>query len=331
MAVHYRARPETDPGSHFARSFIGLAFFTPRSETALPLSGTGAVPFRRTRKDVDTLGVEDPRITRLGDVFYMVYCGVAHDPRNICERALCMARSPDLLHWEKLGPIPGDINQHNNKDGVLFPEPVDGQVLPAAPSVWQRHCPSENGIRLAASRALEGPYSDCGEVLHAYPNPRMQRLLGGGRVGADPDGRRALRAASTTPATCSTRTTANTTWTRRSLISTGWIPAQPASAVTGRIEHLMTPETPAELRSHSALQVGNVLFACGSYEYRGRVYIIYGGADTYTLAARVNRQSLFTALEQAGLENPFVWASRSRTWIAFEETARQGGWRIYRI
>ncbi|HMN63346.1 MAG TPA: hypothetical protein PJ988_23460, partial [Anaerolinea sp.] len=29
VAVHYRARPEVDPGSAFARSFIGLTLFTP--------------------------------------------------------------------------------------------------------------------------------------------------------------------------------------------------------------------------------------------------------------------------------------------------------------
>jgi predicted GH43/DUF377 family glycosyl hydrolase len=82
-------------------------------------------------------------------------------------------------------------------------------------------------------------------------------------------------------------------------------PQQPASIVSARIEHVMVPETPAELHSHSALMVGNVLFACGSYEYKGDIYIIYGGADTYTLAARVNKQVLFNALNQAGLENPF--------------------------
>src|SRR2546421_3246156 len=29
VAIHYRARPEEDPGHIFARSFIGLAVFTP--------------------------------------------------------------------------------------------------------------------------------------------------------------------------------------------------------------------------------------------------------------------------------------------------------------
>lgn len=76
--------------------------------------------------------------------------------------------------------------------------------------------------------------------------------------------------------------------------------------VTARLEHLMRPETPAELHSHSRLQVANVLFACGSYELDGEITVIYGGADTYTLAARVNKAALLNALEKSGTENPFI-------------------------
>ena len=36
VAIHYRARPETDPGVPFVRSFIGLALFTP-DFVALPV------------------------------------------------------------------------------------------------------------------------------------------------------------------------------------------------------------------------------------------------------------------------------------------------------
>jgi predicted GH43/DUF377 family glycosyl hydrolase len=79
----------------------------------------------------------------------------------------------------------------------------------------------------------------------------------------------------------------------------------PGSVVRGRIEHLMVPETPEELRSESSLQVQNVLFACGSYEYKEDLYIIYGGADTYLLAARIKTAALWRALEEADCANPF--------------------------
>ena len=99
----------------------------------------------------------------------------------------------------------------------------------------------------------------------------------------------------------------NRLWTADVSSATGRLsPECPFAVVTARLEPLMVPETEAELRSRSALQVANVLFACGSYEYRGDIYIIYGGADTYTLAARVNKAALWDALERADLSNPFV-------------------------
>ena len=76
--------------------------------------------------------------------------------------------------------------------------------------------------------------------------------------------------------------------------------------MTARLEHLMVPETPSELRSHSRMQVANVLFTCGSYEIGDSIRIIYGGADTYTLAAEVNRAELLAALAESGMDNPFL-------------------------
>jgi predicted GH43/DUF377 family glycosyl hydrolase len=305
VAIHYRARPENDPGSNFARSFIGLALFTPRLE-----------PLYRYQEPVifpdpdplgwDALGVEDPRVTRLGDEFYMVYCGVASDPVATWRARLCLARSADLLHWQKLGPIQGEINDVNNKDGVLFPGPINERYyLLHRPFAGDRPI-TEMTIHLAYAASPTGAYQDCGEILRASLNPRMKAswvgagsvpfsMVGGSRYAViyhtgnylnDADREYDLDAA-LFDFSC-------------------WDPARPASLVTARIEHLMVPQTPAELRSRSTLQVGNVLFACGSYEYEEDIYIIYGGADTYTLAARVNRQALFFALENGSLDNPFI-------------------------
>jgi predicted GH43/DUF377 family glycosyl hydrolase len=86
----------------------------------------------------------------------------------------------------------------------------------------------------------------------------------------------------------------------------GWDGVKPETLVRARIEPLMAPETPAELRSRSPLQVGNVLFACGSYVFEDWLYLIYGGADTYTLAARVRMDTLLQALRAGDVNNPFT-------------------------
>ncbi len=303
VVVHYRARPETEPGSNFVRSFIGLAVFTPAFKL-LYRSPEPVLAPDAAANGIDPLGVEDPRITRFSDAFYMVYCGVTPDPLNVWHASLCLARSTDLIHWEKLGPLAGDINRTNNKDGILFPHPIGGKYYLLHRPFWNGLPLDDFAIHLAVSDSLNGDWQDCGEVLHSFHNPqRRQSWVGGGSV---PIPMGAGRYAEI----YHTGNFINEVDREYDLDAAVFDfnalnPQRPASIVTARLEHLMIPETPAELRSHSALMVGNVLFACGSYEYQHDIYIIYGGADTYTLAARVNKLAFFEALEHANLDNPF--------------------------
>jgi predicted GH43/DUF377 family glycosyl hydrolase len=309
VAIHYRARPERDPGSTFGRSFVGLAVFTPELELLYRYQEPVLCPSPDPQA-FDALGVEDPRITRLGDTFYMVYCGVAPDPDHTWRAALCLATSSDLLRWEKRGPLPGDLNGTNNKDGVLFPEPVNGRYYLLHRPFWAGLPMPEYAIRVAVSVSPLGPWRDCGEVLRAFANPgHRASWVGAGSVPIRMD-RNRYAVIYHTGNYRSQRARENEPEREYDLNAAvfdfdAFDPRRPASVVTGRLEHLMVPETPAELRSGSAHMVANVLFACGSYEYQGRIYIVYGGADTYTLAARVDRQALFAALDQADLANPF--------------------------
>lgn len=297
VAVHYRARPEHDPGSAFARSFIGLAVFTPdlqlldrRAEPVIsPEAGQG----------FDTCGVEDPRITRLGDTFYMVYCGVAYAPDGWNPVRLCLATSDDLVHWRKHGPLIGDPAEDDNKDGVLFPETIDGRYYLLHRPMGSHLPQSELTIHLAVADAPAGPWCDLGEILRAEENPLARASwLGAGSVPIPLGDRRYL----VIYHTGNYLKVGDREYDLDAAIFdfARLDPADPAAIVTSRLEHLMTPQSPAELRSRSQLQVANVLFACGSYEYRDQVYIIYGGADTYTLAARVPRDLLVEAVETNG-------------------------------
>ena len=304
VAVHYRARPEVDPGSDFVRSFIGLAVFTP----ALELLYRYQEPVLAPSADLsgyDVYGVEDPRVQRFGDTFYMVYCGVQANPLYTWRANLCLATSRDLLHWEKQGVMTGDIGQYNNKDGVFFPEPIDGRyyLLHRPFAIGWPH--SENVIRLAVSDSLRGPWIDLGEVLRAYPNPRMRASwVGAGSVPIPVGEGRYIEIFHT--GNYLNETDREYDVDAVLLDFNRFDPCDPSSLVAARLQPLMVPETPAELRSRSQLQVGNVLFVCGSYEYQGWIYLIYGGADTYTLAARVEKAVLLAGLAEAGLRNPFA-------------------------
>jgi beta-1,2-mannosidase len=71
-------------------------------------------------------GVEDPRLQKLGDTFYLTYTGY-----NKKDAQLCLATSPDLIHWERQGVIvpayKGSWNVGWTKSGAIVPEKIDGK------------------------------------------------------------------------------------------------------------------------------------------------------------------------------------------------------------
>ena len=303
VAIHYRARPETDPGLPFVRSFIGLALFSPTLKLLYRYREPVLYP-EPMPQCYDYLGVEDPRITRLGDTFYMLYCGLKADPETIHHPHLCLASSTDLLHWRKLGAAAGDINKPHNKDGVLFPETFRGKYYMLHRPWWKGLAHGDYAMCLAASESPEGPWRDLGEILHSFRNPKFtQSWVGAGSVPIALGGDRYLVIYHTgnSDAQGKFEYQLDVAMVDFKLLSAGV-----SRIVTSRIEHLMVPETPHELSSSSSLRVQNVVFTCGSYEYRGDIYIVYGGADTCTMVARVRKELLVQELEKADLKNPFV-------------------------
>src|SRR6267142_6973740 len=71
-------------------------------------------------------GVEDPRLQRIGDTWYLTYTGY-----NKKDAQLCLATSRDLLHWERKGVIlpayKGNWNVAWTKSGAIVPEKIDGK------------------------------------------------------------------------------------------------------------------------------------------------------------------------------------------------------------
>ena len=71
-------------------------------------------------------GVEDPRLVKFGDTYYLTYTGY-----NSRDAQLCLATSRDLLHWERKGVIlpayKGNWNVGWTKSGAIVPEKIDGR------------------------------------------------------------------------------------------------------------------------------------------------------------------------------------------------------------
>jgi predicted GH43/DUF377 family glycosyl hydrolase len=79
-------------------------------------------------------GVEDPRLVKLGDTYYLTYTGynnvdgVAPDKKDA---QLCLATSTDLIHWQRQGIIlpayKGNWNVKWTKSGAIVPEKINGK------------------------------------------------------------------------------------------------------------------------------------------------------------------------------------------------------------
>ena len=71
-------------------------------------------------------GVEDPRLLKFGDTYYLTYAG--YDKKDA---QLCLATSHDLIHWERKGVIlpayKGNWNKGWTKSGAIVPEKIDGK------------------------------------------------------------------------------------------------------------------------------------------------------------------------------------------------------------
>jgi len=71
-------------------------------------------------------GVEDPRLQRFGETFYLTYTGY-----NKKDAQLCLATSQDLVHWDRKGVLlpayKGNWNKAWTKSGAIVPEKIEGK------------------------------------------------------------------------------------------------------------------------------------------------------------------------------------------------------------
>jgi predicted GH43/DUF377 family glycosyl hydrolase len=89
-------------------------------------------------------GVEDPRVLRIGTVYYMTYTGY-----NLHDAQLCLATSPDLRHWRRHGVIlpayKGAWTTGWTKSGAIVPERINGN---GGCTIWARARFRREGSRL---------------------------------------------------------------------------------------------------------------------------------------------------------------------------------------
>jgi len=109
--IFYRAFSARDT------SYIGHAAISPD----MKIVERPEHPILAPEHEWEELGCEDPRVSLVGDTYYLTYTAYSRrGPR------IALASSRDLRHFTKIGVIGPDLD---DKDAVLFPEVIDGKIV----------------------------------------------------------------------------------------------------------------------------------------------------------------------------------------------------------
>jgi predicted GH43/DUF377 family glycosyl hydrolase len=257
---NYKARMYLTSISHLrlARSKDGIHFDIDPAPTVFP------------QMDYETFGLEDPRISRIGDEFCITY-------KVVSESGICTAllKTSDFKKFERCGIIfcPENI------DVVLFPAKIGGRFYALTRPVPMHIGP--RGIWIASSENL----TDWGQhkpLITPRPGTFDSGKTGGSCVpiktgagwleiyhGSDENDRYSLAAA--------------------------LLDLNDPSEIIARSKHpLMQPEADYEVKGF----YGNVVFSCGAVTKEdGSVTIYYGASDELTAAATTTIDKIMTTMK----------------------------------
>ncbi|WP_412062423.1 glycosidase [Rubrivirga sp. IMCC45206] len=289
----YRAQgmayPRETPAGPLAASSLGLAVFTPD----MRLVRRWPDPVIAPDAPFHDLGAEDPRCTRVGETYHLVYTGytsAGRAPGTAGRVQLCLATTTDFVAWDLRGPLASDgaqgVNAVDDKNGALFPEPVDGTWY-----LWHRPMagPGAMAMHLASAPSPQGPWRSRGPVLASdrfagwasswvgAAGPPV--ALGGGRFLAlthhghrDAAGQRFYH------------------------LSAALVAPAADVPVRARLAPLLLPQGDAERLGDPALGVDDVVFSCAAVVVGDRLVVPYAGADSRIFAASAPLATLVAAL-----------------------------------
>jgi predicted GH43/DUF377 family glycosyl hydrolase len=284
----YRAQGAVDPRLDMAPSSFGLAVLTPGMEVVR----RHVEPVLRPEAEFHNLGLEDPRCTRVGDTFYLYYTGYTDpSPEDPFDRRVhvCLATTRDFLDWTLHGPVAGDLNEVNNKNAALLPEPVDGRWL-------LLHRPMEGPDAMAVHWATApdpaGPWTSQGLLFASYRYREFTRSwvgAGGPPLALGDDRFLAIYHQGHFTAE----------GTREYDLAAALLDFRAAQPVRARIEPLLRPTGTLETEGDEELGVDNVVFSCANYRWEDRLVIPYAGADSRIFGATLPFDALVAALHEA--------------------------------
>lgn len=216
------------------------------------------------------LGCEDPRVTKIGDTYYLYYTAVGGNEDD-WEIRIALATSKDFKKWKKHGIV--GPRHTTSKAGVLFPEKIRGHYI------WFYTWESDSPL----SSIMQVQYEDLDEVIHS-PRSLIEESIEsydthvvfrppvevyrGAEVGAVPiktkDGWLFIY--------CNANVSDRPEWT----ISAALLDLHnPRKILSYTKEPILKPETEEELEG----VVDNVVFPEGAVIVGEELYVYYGSGD----------------------------------------------------
>lgn len=266
-------------GDHISR--FGLA----TSEDGAKFTRNREPIFEADSKDPDErLGIEDPRITKIGDEYLITYTGTSVYP----------SKEMSKLTWQRMAPWKIRtfltktrdfvsfsheelILNFDTKDTALFSEKISGQYV-----LLHRVFPDMNIIYSDDLKT----WGNSKKILSPREGSWDSERLGGGSPPFKTD----------------------IGWLhfyhgvdKQSIYRIGVLLhdiANPEKIIYHSSEPILSPEEPFE-------KVGNfpnVVFSCGAVEKDGEYLIYYGAADKYVGLAKINKEELLSEIK-AGIQN----------------------------
>ncbi|WP_219834081.1 glycoside hydrolase family 130 protein [Paenibacillus sp. R14(2021)] len=226
-------------------------------------------PFLYPSQTLETFGIEDPRITQIGDTYYIYYSAVS--PVGIGES---LVSTKDFVHTTYHGMIFGP----DNKDVLIFPERVNGKY-------YALHRPTTKSVGRPEMWIAESDnllyWGNHKHLIGLRDGMWDSGRLGGGAVpfrtergwlelyhGATKDHRYCMGAV---------------------LLDLN----DPSKVIARSVKPVMEPEADYEVNGF----FGGVVFSCGVLVDGDRVRMYYGAADTSMACAELSLQEILDSLE----------------------------------
>jgi predicted GH43/DUF377 family glycosyl hydrolase len=226
-------------------------------------------PVLTGRGQQEAWGVEDPRITQIGDTYYMLY--TAFGGRDWLDYRPAVCTSKNLIDWQGHNVLLDEPN----KDVALFPEKIGGRYVllhRREPNIW-----------MAFSADL-ATWTDHQIIMEAIPGGWESKKIGIAGPPHKTEQGWVLFYHAVDDQNCYR-------------LGVALLDLQDPTKVVARYAHpVLSPETTWERYG----LVPNVVFSCGSVEKDGAFFVYYGGGDSCMGVAAVDRSTLLYYMTQEG-------------------------------